>query len=46
MALMSEEAKKKISEKRKEYLKNNPDKHPWKRKISLNLFHVKLLKNI
>jgi len=27
----TEETKSKISEKRKEYLKNNPDKHPWKR---------------
>jgi very-short-patch-repair endonuclease len=26
----TEESKKKISEKRKEYLKNNPDKHNWK----------------
>lgn len=27
----SEESKKKISEKRKEWLKNNPDKHPWRK---------------
>lgn len=27
----SEETKKKLSEKRKKYLKENPDKHPWKR---------------
>lgn len=27
----SEETKKKISESRKSYLKNNPDKHPWKK---------------
>ena len=27
----SEETKKKISESRKAYLKNNPDKHPWKK---------------
>lgn len=26
----TEEEKKEISRKRKEYLKNNPDKHPWK----------------
>lgn len=30
--VMSEKTKKKISEKRKSFLKNNPDKHPWKRK--------------
>lgn len=29
---LSESAKKNISEKRKIYLKNNPDKHPWKSK--------------
>lgn len=29
---LSESAKKNISEKRKAYLKNNPDKHPWKSK--------------
>jgi len=28
--LHTEETKKILSEKRKEYLKNNPDKHPWK----------------
>lgn len=27
---MSEGAKQKISEKRKQWLKNNPDRHPWK----------------
>ena len=27
----SEETKKKLSEKQKEYLKRNPDKHPWKK---------------
>jgi len=27
----TEEVKKIISDKRKDYLKNNPDKHPWKR---------------
>ena len=28
---LSEETKLKISEKRKQYLKDNPDKHPWKK---------------
>lgn len=27
---MPEEAKKKLSEKRKEWIRNNPDKHPWR----------------
>lgn len=29
---LTEETKQKLSEKRKEYLKNNPDKHPWRLK--------------
>jgi hypothetical protein len=29
---LSEEEKKNISQKRKEWLKNNPDKHPWRNK--------------
>ena len=29
--LHTEETKKKLSEKMKNYLKNNPDKHPWKK---------------
>ena len=29
---MSEDTKSKISDKRKEWLKNNPDKHPWRNK--------------
>lgn len=31
----SEETKKAISEKRKEWLKNNPEKHPWRNKNKL-----------
>lgn len=30
------DTKKVLSEKRKQYLKNNPDKHPWKRKDKIN----------
>lgn len=30
--ILSSESKQRISEKRKEWLKNNPDKHPWKNK--------------
>lgn len=32
---ISDEAKKKISEKRKEWMKNNPERHPWRNKNRL-----------
>jgi hypothetical protein len=32
---VSEETKRKISEKRKEWMKNNPEKHPWRNKNRL-----------
>ena len=42
----TEETKRKISEKRKLYLKNNPDKHPWKRSDKFKSVPCEKLKQI
>jgi very-short-patch-repair endonuclease len=42
----SEESKKIISEKRIEWLKNNPDKHPWKKNTKFISVPCEILKNI
>lgn len=42
---LSEETRKIISEKRKLWLKNNPDKHPWKRKSKFISTPCEYLKN-
>ena len=41
----SEESKKLISEKRIEWLKNNPDKHPWKKNTKFISIPCEILKN-
>ena len=42
----TEETKKLLSEKRKLYLKNNPDKHPWKKSTKFKSIPCENLKNI
>jgi len=46
LVLSNEDIKHRISNKRKEFLKNNPDKHPWKNKEKFKSQPCQILKDL